>query len=68
MKAIIEIPCDNPELLKKVLEPEKEGDEFSASLHVAEKKLVIEIKACRLSMLQAGVNSYLRLLKAVEKL
>ncbi len=64
-RAVLEIPCDDREILKKVLEPEKDGDEFYSSLRIENGKLIIEIEADRISMLQAGVNSYLRLIKSI---
>ncbi len=62
--AMLEIPCEDAEIIKKALEVEENG-EFSARSEAKNKKLVIEIRAKRLSMLQAGINSYLRAVKAV---
>ena len=63
-RAILEIPCKDAEIIEKVLEVE-EGDEFLADARAEKDKLIIEIKAERISMLQAGINSYLRAVKAV---
>ena len=64
MKAIIEISCENPEIIKKAIEVEKDT-EFLAKIRTENKKIIIEITATKLSMLQAGINSYLRALKAL---
>lgn len=60
----MEIPCEDAEVIKKSLEVES-GDEFSAFVHVENNKLIIKIEADRLSMLQAGINSYLRIVKSL---
>lgn len=62
--AVIEIPCEDAEIIKKSLEVEG-GDEFSATVQAENNRLIIKIESDRLSMLQAGINSYLRVLKAL---
>jgi tRNA threonylcarbamoyladenosine modification (KEOPS) complex Pcc1 subunit len=65
MKARLKIACKNAQKVLKVLEPESEGDSFKVRLSTEKEKLVIEIEAERLTLLQAGINSYLRLLKTI---
>lgn len=62
--AVIEIPCEDAEIIKKSLEVEG-GDEFSVTVQAENNRLIIKIESDRLSMLQAGINSYLRVLKAL---
>ncbi len=64
-RAFIEIPCEDVEIIKKVLEPEAKGDEFKGVIEEGDGKIIIKIEAKRLSMLQAGINSYLRLIKTI---
>ncbi len=64
-RSVIEVPCEDCEEVLLSLEPEKEGDEFFSEVKVEDGKIVIIVEADRLSMLQAGVNSYLRLLKTI---
>ncbi len=63
-KAVIEILCENADIVKKSLEVEN-GDEFTLEIEAMGDKLIIEITAEKISMLQAGVNSVLRAVKAV---
>ncbi|HIQ50288.1 MAG TPA: hypothetical protein EYH56_03795 [Nanoarchaeota archaeon] len=62
--ATIEIPCEDAEIIKKSLEVENEH-EFSVNIYAEKNKLVIKIEANRISMLQAGINSYLRAIKSL---
>lgn len=63
-KALIEIPCEDAEIIKKSLEVEKNED-FLVEIEMKGNSLIIEIEADKISMLQAGINSYLRALKAL---
>ena len=63
-KAVIEILCENADIVKKSLEVEK-GDEFTLEIEAMGDKLIIEITAEKISMLQAGINSVLRAVKTM---
>ncbi len=65
-EALLQIPCEDAEIIKKAIEVEKDS-EFSASVKAENGRLVIEIRSSRLSMLQAGINSYLRAIKSLAK-
>jgi len=59
MKAVVEIECENPELVKKSIEPETDN---TVELESMENKLVLKIESERIPTLMAGLNSYLRLI------
>ena len=59
MKAVVEIECENPELVKKSIEPETDNN---VELESMENKLVLKIESERIPTLMAGLNSYLRLI------
>ncbi len=63
MRAVVEVECENPELVKKAVEIEKD-DAFDVNLEIKKNMLVLNVKAEKISSLMAGINSYLRLINA----
>ncbi len=64
VKCVLEIMHEDAEILKKCIEVESK-EEFFFRTEAKNGRLLITLKTSRLSVLQAGVNSYLRLLKTV---
>jgi len=64
MKAEIEVECEKPEIVIKLLRPDQEElKRFDIKLEAEKNKLKLKIEAKELSSLLAGINSYLRLIK-----
>jgi tRNA threonylcarbamoyladenosine modification (KEOPS) complex Pcc1 subunit len=60
--ARIEIPCKNPEYVKKSLEPDIEKDSnVKVSIKTKKGMLDLKIETEKLSYLKAVINSYLSL-------
>ena len=65
MKAHLELDLENPEIVKKSLEVDKEDSpRIKVKMKAEKKKLLIDIEAKDFSSLRAGLTSYLRLIKA----
>jgi len=62
-EASLKIECENPELVKKSLEPDVENDETVETDLKADKDFIeIKIKSKKLSYLKAIINSYISLI------
>jgi tRNA threonylcarbamoyladenosine modification (KEOPS) complex Pcc1 subunit len=67
-EAELRIECDNPDLIKKSLEPDVKDTKDSQSVMEAGKNLiVIRIKSEKLSHLKAIINSYISLIDMLKK-
>lgn len=65
MKATIQIDCRRPELIITALRPDiAETRKFTTALSAKPGALELSIEAADISSLLAGINSYLRLIKA----
>jgi len=63
MKAILEIPCSDPKLIKKSLEPDAVKGKVKVSLSTTKNTLKIKIECEKISHLKGVINTYLSLLK-----
>ena len=64
MKAEIEIECERPDIVVKVLQPETEDTKkFEVKIKAEKNKIKINLEAKDISGLLAGINSYMRLVK-----
>ena len=67
MQGIIEIECKDPENIIKALLPDvEEGGKFNIKLNKGKGKLLIEVESEELSGLNAGISSYMRLVRAIS--
>ena len=65
MRAEIEIECEDPEIIIKSLEPDVEKTKrFDVEFKPDKNKILLIVKADDFGGLLAGINSYLRLIKA----
>lgn len=65
MIAKIEIDCRNPKIVLDSLKPDMdESTKFKPKLNVDKDKIILTIEAKEISGLLAGINSYMRLIKA----
>lgn len=65
MKAEIEIECKDPEIIIKSLEPDVEKTKrFDIEFKTDKNKILLIVKSDDFGGLLAGINSYLRLIKA----
>jgi tRNA threonylcarbamoyladenosine modification (KEOPS) complex Pcc1 subunit len=65
MRAEIEVDCENPEIVIEALRPDTGASEkFSAGLAAGKGKLLLSVEAGEIGGLVAGVNSYMRLIRA----
>lgn len=64
MNATIEVECKEPKLAANAIDVEKDDKkDFTVKLLPKKNKLLLTIRAEDISALQAGINSYLRLIK-----
>lgn len=66
MKAELEIECKNPELIIKSLKPDIDESSFMVKLKANKDKLLLNIESKDLSGLLAGINSYVRMIRALK--
>ena len=65
MRAEIEIECEEPETVIKSLEPDVEKiNRFEVEFKTDKNKILLIVKSDDLGGLLAGINSYVRLIKA----
>lgn len=69
MKATLEIACKNPKIVIDALKPDLEEDikKFSGKMKAEKGSVVISLESDTISGLSAGINSYLRLIKAASE-
>lgn len=65
MRAEIEIECEEPETVIKSLEPDVEKiNRFDVEFKTDKNKILLIVKSDDFGGLLAGINSYIRLIKA----
>jgi len=65
LRAEIEIECEEPETVIKSLEPDVEKiNRFEVEFKTDKNKILLIVKSDDLGGLLAGINSYVRLIKA----
>ncbi len=69
MKATLEIECKNPKIVIDALKPDLEDDvkKFTGKLSAGKDKLSVSVESETITGLAAGINSYLRLIKAASE-
>lgn len=69
MKATLEISCRNPKIVIDSLKPDLEDDvkKFSGKIKAEKNNVVVSIESNTITGLAAGINSYLRLIKAASE-
>jgi len=69
MQALLRIPCKNPELIKKSLDPDIEKkQDIKIKTQTSKSFLIIDIETKKISYLKAVINSYLSLIKTLKQL
>lgn len=66
MKATLEISCKNPKIVINALKPDLEEDikKFEGKISAGKDKVLVSVESETITGLSAGINSYLRLIKA----
>lgn len=69
MRATLEIACKNPKLVIDALKPDLEDDikKFSGKIKTEKNSVVVSLESDTITGLAAGINSYLRLIKAASE-
>jgi len=67
--AKLEINCKNPKIVVEALKPDLEDDikKFSGKIKAEKNSLTVSLESDTISGLAAGINSYLRLIKAASE-
>jgi len=71
MQAILKFKFDNPDLIKKSLEPDTKNNsnkEVNVNINTDKKYLIIKIESEKISYLKAVINSYLSLIKMLNEM
>lgn len=67
--AHIEIACKNPKFIIESIKPDhKDTERFKVNMSSSKSKLIFDVEAEDISAMTAALNSYLRLVKSIEKL
>ena len=64
MKAEIEINCKKPDIVIKSVSPELEAKKFDVKLEDKKDKIILTIESKDMTGLLAGINSYMKLIRA----
>ena len=69
MEATLKIPCKNPEIIRKSLEPDiNNKKDIRVNMKTTKNELTIQINTEKISYLKAVINSYLSLVKTLKEL